>query len=45
MKMIKNIQQQGDMYYVRIPKVLVKTGVLNTDILYEIEMTEVKDDE
>lgn len=42
MKFKKNIQQQGEMYYIRIPKVLIKTGVLDTDLLYEIEIKEVK---
>ena len=42
MKLHKKIKQQGDMYYVRIPKTLLDTGILNTEQLYQLEITEVK---
>ena len=42
MKVQKRIKQQGDMYYVRIPKTLIDTGILNTEQLYELDITEVK---
>ena len=46
MKMKKKIKKMGDgMYYIRIPKTLVDTRILNVDILYQLEITEVLEKE
>ena len=42
MKLKKKIKQQGEMFYVRIPKTLIDTGILNTEQIYDLEITEVK---
>ena len=40
MKLKKKIKQQGGMYYIRIPKALIDTGILNTEQLYQLEIIE-----